>query len=54
METCEAGADHEALAWLAEQAGPTSAPGSNTGLQLPTGPASTVDVNMGMLVGSYA
>jgi pyrimidine oxygenase len=53
-ELYKAGADPEALAWLAHQSGVDKTSGNDTNVRQMADPTSPVNINMGTLVGSYA
>lgn len=52
-ESYKAGADHEALAWLSQQAATDTKSGGDTNVRQMADPTSAVNINMGTLVGSY-
>ena len=53
-ESYKAGLDHEAVAWLTQQAAVDKSSGADTNVRQIVDPASVVNINMGTLVGSFA
>ncbi len=53
-ESYKAGVDHEAVAWLTEQAAADKSSGADTNVRQLADPTSVVNINMGTLVGSFA
>ena len=53
-EHIKSGADHEAIAWLAQQGAADKTSGADTNVRQLTDLTSAVNLNMGTLVGSYA
>jgi pyrimidine oxygenase len=53
-ESYKAGVDHEAVAWLTEQAAVDKSSGADTNVRQLADPTSVVNINMGTLVGSFS